>query len=91
MLAFYSSNDLREDGLHAKRSNGNEYVVHDDKAVLEFFAETYGKHGFVKKVCQNAALWGEDFSFIDNFADEVLYWYERIVSNTAEALKEVLG
>lgn len=91
LLAFYSSNDLREDGLHAERSNGNEYVVHDDKAVLEFFAENYGKHGFVKKVCQNAALWGEDFSFIDNFADEVLYWYERIVSNTAEALKEVLG
>ena len=91
LLAFYSSNDLREDGLYAKRSNGDEYVIHDDKAVLEFFAENSGKADFVEKACKNAVFWGEDMSLYNGFADAVSYWYEKILTGTKEALKEVLA
>ncbi len=91
LLAFYSSKDLREDGLYAKRANGDEYVIHDDKAVLEFFAENTGKKDFVELACKNTDFWDEDLSQYYNFAEEVLYWYERIINNTKEALKEVLA
>ena len=91
LLAFYSSNDLREDGLYAKRSNGDEYVIHDDKSVLEFFAENTGKADFAEMACKNADFWGEDMSLYNNFTNEVSYWYEKIITDTKEALKEVLA
>ncbi len=91
LLAFYSSNDLRDDGLYAKRANGDEYVIHDDKAVLEFFAQNSGKADFVEKACANADFWGEDLSAYNGFADAVSYWYGKLKVNTADALKEVLG
>lgn len=91
LIAFYSSNDLREDGLYSKRSGGDEYVIHDDRAVLEFFAQNTGKDGFIKAVCKNTAFWGEDLSVYDGFADTVTYWYKRICENVKSALDEVLG
>ena len=91
LLAFYSSSDLREDGLYAKRASGDEYVIHDDRAVLEFFAENSGKDGFIEKACSNTAFWGEDLSEYCGFTDAVKYWYGKIACNTGEALKEVLG
>jgi tagaturonate reductase len=91
LLAFYSSENLKEDGLYAKRLNGDEYVIHDDRAVLEFFAENTGKCDFVEKACQNANFWGEDLSNYTDFAEKVAYWYERIMSNTKDALEEVLA
>ena len=91
LLAFYSGEDLREDGLYAKRSNGDEYVIHDDKFVLEFFAENTNKSDFIEKVCSNVDFWGEDLSLYNGFTKEVSYWYEKILNNTAEALKEVLA
>lgn len=91
LLAFYSSNNLKEDGLHAKRPNGDEYVIHDDKAVLEFFAKNSGKTDFVEKVCKNTDFWGEDLSKYEKFTDTVLYWYGKITTDIREALKEVLA
>ena len=91
LLAFYSSKDLREDGLHAKRSNGDEYVVHDDKAVLEFFAENTGKADFVELACKNIDFWGEDMSLYNNFTEEVAFWYERIMTDAKGAVIEVLA
>lgn len=91
LLAFYSSNDLREDGLYAKRANGDEYVIHDDKAVLEFFAENCGKADLVEKACQNLDFWGEDMSLYDGFVDVVSVWYDKLMANAADAVKEVLN
>ena len=91
LLAFYSSKDLRDDGLYAKRSNGDQYVIQDNKAVLEFFAENSGKADFVENVCKNFDFWGEDLTLYNGFADEVSYWYIKIQENTANALKEVLS
>lgn len=91
LLAFYSSNNLKEDGLYAKRSNGDEYIIHDDKSVLEFFAQNYNKSDFIIKACENIDFWGENLNQYEGFADAVKYWYGKIVSNTSDALKEVLG
>ncbi|MBO5020691.1 MAG: tagaturonate reductase [Clostridia bacterium] len=91
LLAFYSSDNLKEDGLYAKRANGDEYVIHDDKAVLEFFASNTGKDGFIEKVCKNIDFWGEDLSLYKNFTDEVSYWYKKIGTDAKEALEEVLA
>lgn len=91
LLAFYSSDNLKEDGLYAKRAKGDEYVIHDDKAVLEFFASNTGKDGFIEKVCKNIDFWGEDLSLYKNFTDEVSYWYKKIGTDAKEALEEVLA
>jgi len=91
LLAFYSSNDLREDGLYAKRANGDEYVIHDDKAVLEFFAENSGNTDFIAKACSNVDFWGEDLTLYNNFTGEAAYWYERIMTDVKEAVEEVLA
>ena len=90
LLAFYSSNDLREDGLYAKRANGDEYVIHDDKAVLEFFAQNSEKPDFIEKICKNDDFWGEDLSKYEGFADAVSYWYGKLRKDTKSALIEVL-
>lgn len=90
LLAFYSSNDLRDDGLYAKRPGGDEYVIHDDKAVLEFFAQHTGKADFIEKVCENTGFWGEDLTGYPGFADAVSYWYGLITNDINTALEEVL-
>ena len=90
LLGFYSSNDLREDGLYVKRANGDEYTVHDDRAVLEFFAQNAGKDGFVEKACKNADFWGEDMTQYNGFCSTVAYWYGKIRNNIDLALTEVL-
>lgn len=90
LLAFYSSKDLKEDGLYAKRRNGDEYVIHDDKAVLEFFASNAGKTDLIEKALKNTDFWGEDLSEYTNFQKEVSYWYDKIMCDVKAALKEVL-
>ena len=91
LAAFYSSNDLRNDGLYAKRASGEEYVIRDDSAVLKFFAQNSGSPCFIKQVCSNMDFWGEDLTRYSGFTDTVSYWYEKILHSTADALKEVIG
>ncbi len=91
LAAFYSSKDLRNDGLYAKRASGEEYVIRDDSAVLKFFAQNSGSPCFIKQVCSNMDFWGEDLTRYSGFTDTVSYWYEKILHSTADALKEVIG
>lgn len=91
LAAFYSSNDLRNDGLYAERASGEEYVIRDDSAVLKFFAQNSGSPCFIKQVCSNMDFWGEDLTRYSGFTDTVSYWYEKILHSTADALKEVIG
>lgn len=90
LLAFYSSTDLREDGLYAKRANGDSYVIHDDRTVLEFFAKNVHKTDFVEKACKNIDFWGEDLSSYDGFAETVAYWYKRVLKDAKSAITDVL-
>lgn len=93
LLAFYSASDLKEDGLHAKRGDGTEYVIRDNSDVLKFFAENSVKSDaeFTKAVASNIAFWGEDLTEYNGFVDTVSDWLGRIKANTGAALKAVLG
>ena len=90
LLGFYSSNNLCDGKLLAKRKSGDEYAVSDDGSVLLFFAENVGRSNFVESVCKNTDFWGEDLTHFDGFATEVDYWYKKITADPKEALKEVL-
>ena len=90
LLGFYSSNNLCDGKLLAKRNSGDEYAVSDDGSVLLFFAENVGRSNFVESVCKNTDFWGEDLTRFDGFATEVDYWYKKITADPKEALKEVL-
>ena len=91
LIKFYSSNNLKDDGLYAKRDNGDEYIIHDDRAVLEFFAENAGKSDFIEKVCKNTDFWGEDLTAYCDFEKTVSYWYNRIGEDIKSALAEVVS
>lgn len=93
LFAFYSSNDLREGTLYAKRADGTEYAIHDDEAVLKFFAENSGKDcgEFVKAALSNQSFWGEDLTAYSGMEETVTEWVTLIRTDTAVALKKVLG
>lgn len=93
LLAFYSSSDLKEDGLHAKRADGTEYVVLDNREVLEFFAQNSVKDDsdYVTAVASNIDFWGEDLTCYDGFTKTVTDWLKKIKAGPAAALKEVLA
>jgi len=92
LLAFYTSNDLQEDGLHAKRANGDEYVIHDDKAVMEFFAANSLKeeNEFVKLVCAKEEFWGENLNNIEGFAEKVTENLIALKNCPVCAIKEII-
>lgn len=92
LLAFYSASDLKEDGLYAKRANGDAYVIHDDKAVMEFFAANSLKDEaeFVKLVCENESFWGENLNNIEGFASLVTENLKAIKSCPVCAIKEIV-
>lgn len=92
LLAFYSANKLSEDGLCAVRPDGSEHVIHDDKNVLEFFAENSNKDAteFVHATISNTAFWGEDLSKYDGFEEAVTNWLKKIKLNVGSAILEVL-
>lgn len=91
LLAFYSSSTLTEDGLIATRKDGCEYIIRDDAAVLNFFAEnsSKGAEEFVS-AASNTDFWGEDLSAYNGFTDEVCYWLSAIKNDTENALRAVL-
>lgn len=70
-IAFFSNDiqGLGEKGLTCKRAKGNEYVVSDDRWVLEF----YNAHkndsvaALVHAVMTNEAMWGQDLTQVAGF------------------------
>jgi len=93
LFAFYSSSDLQEGTLIAKRADGTTYEVHDDAAVLTFFAENSEKavNEFVKKTLSNVEFWGEDLTQYVGMEEMVTEWLALIREDAAAALKKVLG
>ena len=91
LLAFYSSEDLREDGLHAHRGN-TEYVVRDDAAVLRFFAENSGKcpKDFVNAALSNTDFFGEDLTKYEGLADAVTAHLANIKRDAKASVRSVL-
>ena len=73
--------------------NGTTYEVHDDAAVLTFFAENSAKsvEEFVKKALSNEAFWGEDLTAYEGMEETVSTWLTLIREDASVALKKVLG
>ncbi len=92
LLAFYTSDNLSDGALVAKRENGDVYSVRDDEAVLKFFAENSAKKSdeFVKLACANEAFWGEDLTKYAEFTAEVTKWYDLIRADANAALRAIL-
>ena len=92
LLAFYSSIDLREDALCARRGDGTEYLIRDDRPVLEFFAKNSGLPAaeFVDAAAGNVDFWGEDLRKLTGFTDAVTADLEAIRRDAAAAVAETL-
>lgn len=93
LFAFYSSEELKDGALIARRADGTTYEVHDDAFVLEFFAANSGKEvgEFVKAALSNEAFWGEDLTAYESMEATVAEWLTLIKADAKEALKKVLG
>ena len=92
LLAFYRSSDLRQDGLYAKRMDGTEYAIHDDAAVLAFFADNCGKEDadYVAAVASNQDFWGEDMTAYPQFTQTVTRWLQALQTDPVQAVEEIL-
>ncbi len=92
LLAFYTGTQLKEDGYYAKRADGTEYVIHDDRSVLEFFAANSAKpvEEFVQAAASNTAFWGTDLTAYPEFCETVTAWLQAIRENPDAALNAVL-
>lgn len=92
LLAFYRSSDLRQDGLYAKRCDGTEYVIHDDAAVLAFFAANSQKNdeAYVAAVASHKDFWGEDLTVYPQFVQTVTRWLQALQADPIGAVGEVL-
>ena len=80
-IAFYKKGQtLEKDGLHATRFDGAEYVISDDKFVLDFYYahKDDSARDLAFAVCQNEEFWGEDLSKLPGFAEMVADTLETI-------------
>ena len=94
-VAFYSSDiqGLTDKGLVCRRPKGNEYVVSDDRWVLEF----YDAHkdddaaALIHAVMTNADMWGRDLTQVPGFEEDAVRILEVIREKGAlEAYRECL-
>lgn len=90
LLAFYSSDVLKDGRLVSKRANGDEYEICDDKTALEFFANNSNKEDFISLVASNESFWGEDLTKYEGFEKLVAFWYKQLRENALLAVEEVL-
>ena len=90
-IAFYNGHTLTEEGLTASR-NGNDYVVKDDRDVLEFYAahKDDSIENLVHAVCANTDFWGEDLTKIKGFEAAVCDNLAKIRTNGAYEVMKAL-
>ncbi len=72
-IMFYNGHTLTENGL-VNTVNGEDYLIQDDRFVLEFFAENKDESAetLAEKVCKNTKFWGEDLTNIPDFCEKVV-------------------
>ncbi len=91
-IAFYNGYKLTDEGLVAKRE-ANEYVVKDDRDILEFYAahKDDSVEDLVHAVCTNTDFWGEDLTKIEGFEAAVVGYLKDIrEKGTYEVMKACL-
>lgn len=72
-LAFYKGHTLTPEGLKATRPAGDEYIISDDKEILDFFAahKDDTPQAYVHAVCTNKTLWDQDLTTLPGFEETV--------------------
>lgn len=91
-IAFYNGQKLTDEGLVASRGT-NEYVIKDDRNILEFYAahKDDSAADLVHAVCTNTAFWGEDLTQLPGFEAEVTACLEKIkAEGTYAVMKDCL-
>ncbi len=91
-MKFYQGQRLEADGLIGVRE-GSEYLIKDDRSILEFFAAHKDDANvvFAREVCSNVDFWGEDLTQIPGFEMQVVEYLDAIDEKGAyEVMKECL-
>ena len=75
-VAFYSNEiqELNDKGLVCRRAKGNEYVVSDDRWVLEFYRDHRddSAENLIHAVMSNTEMWGQDLTEVPVFEQEAV-------------------
>lgn len=94
LIAFYRGNELTADGLKAINPvTKKEYMIKDDPAVLEFYANHAGADNktLVHDVLSNTDFWGLDLTKVAGLEDAVLADLNTIdTKGSLEAMKEAV-
>ena len=81
-IAFYSNDiqELTDKGLVCRRPKGNEYIVSDDRLVLEFYRNhtNDSPEDLVHAVMTNQDMWGQDLTEVPGFETEVIRVLKQI-------------
>lgn len=87
-IAFYHGGMLDDEGLHARRADGTEYLVRDDAAALAFHFAHRGDTpaALAHAVLANEGFWGRDLSLVPGLEDMVAADVEVIFAKGAYAL-----
>ncbi len=82
LMAFYSATEIREGKLIGHR-NGEEYIISDDMAVIEFFAKysVKGTEEFVSAFLSNEGVFDQDLTKIPGLKDLVVLYLNDIKTN----------
>lgn len=92
LTAFYNTSKL-EDGVLKAQSEGREYQIKDDAAVLEFFAKHSGKvsdRELVQAFASQESFWGEDLTKYSGFVDTVAAYLDQIKASGMKNIVENL-
>lgn len=90
-IAFFNGHTLTDEGLTASRTE-NDYIIKDDKSVLEFYAahKNDSVEELVHAVCTNTDFWGEDLTELNGFEAAVCDYLTRIRANgTYEVMRSL--
>ena len=91
-IAFYSNEiqDLTDAGLVCKRPAGNEYIVSDDRWVLEFYYahREDSEEALVHAVLTNEKMWEQDLTKIEELEKAVVEDLVKIRKEGAKAAYE---
>ncbi len=95
-IAFYSNDiqELNDKGLVCRRPKGNDYVVSDDRWVLEFYAarKDAAPEALVHDVLTNEQMWGQDLTQVPGLEPEIVRILKLIREKGAlEAYKEAIA
>ncbi|MCD7805879.1 MAG: tagaturonate reductase, partial [Lachnospiraceae bacterium] len=86
LMAFYTGSEIRDGKLVGHRGE-EEYMVQDDAAVLEFFAEYSQKstEEFVTAVLANESFFGQDLTKVADTKDAIVAYLDDIKANGMRA------